>query len=154
MLLYTGLRRGDAVRSVGSMSETALRRSRPKRAETVYGDASDPAGARRTLAAGPCGDLTFIVGERASRWPRNHSARCSSKGCPRRWRDGIGARRPQDRGDRAAKHGATVAQLNAIFGWSGGAMARHYTREADRSGCPSRRCTSWRTLHEHLYPHL
>jgi hypothetical protein len=26
----------------------------------------------------------------------------------------------------------TVAQLEAIFGWSGGTMAMHYTREADR----------------------
>ena len=34
---------------------------------------------------------------------------------------------------RAANAGATVAQLEAIFGWSGGRMAAHYTREADRT---------------------
>jgi hypothetical protein len=33
---------------------------------------------------------------------------------------------------RAANSGATVAQLEAIFGWSGGTMASLYTREADR----------------------
>jgi hypothetical protein len=33
---------------------------------------------------------------------------------------------------RAANAGATVAQLEAIFGWSGGTMASHYTRSADR----------------------
>ena len=33
---------------------------------------------------------------------------------------------------RAANAGATVAQLQAIFGWSGGAMAALYTRAADR----------------------
>jgi len=33
---------------------------------------------------------------------------------------------------RAAEHGATVAQLNAIFGWKGTAMASLYTEEADR----------------------
>lgn len=33
---------------------------------------------------------------------------------------------------RAADSGATVAQLNAIFGWSGSSMAELYTREADR----------------------
>jgi hypothetical protein len=27
---------------------------------------------------------------------------------------------------------ATVAELEAIFGWHGGGMASHYTREADR----------------------
>ena len=33
---------------------------------------------------------------------------------------------------RAADNGATVAQLNAIFGWTGSAMASLYTQEADR----------------------
>ena len=33
---------------------------------------------------------------------------------------------------RAANAGATVAQLEAIFGWIGGRMASHYTRTADR----------------------
>jgi integrase len=33
---------------------------------------------------------------------------------------------------RAANNGATVAQLEAIFGWSGGGMASLYTRAADR----------------------
>ena len=33
---------------------------------------------------------------------------------------------------RAANAGATVAQLEAIFGWSGGRMAALYTRAADR----------------------
>jgi hypothetical protein len=33
---------------------------------------------------------------------------------------------------RAADSGATVAQLNAIFGWTGSAMASLYTQEADR----------------------
>jgi len=33
---------------------------------------------------------------------------------------------------RAANAGATVAELEAIFGWSGGRMASLYTRSADR----------------------
>jgi hypothetical protein len=33
---------------------------------------------------------------------------------------------------RAAENGATVAQLNAIFGWSGTTMASLYTMAADR----------------------
>lgn len=32
----------------------------------------------------------------------------------------------------AANNGATVAELEAIFGWSGGGMASLYTRAADR----------------------
>jgi hypothetical protein len=34
---------------------------------------------------------------------------------------------------RAANNGATVAQLNAIFGWSGSKMASLYTANADRA---------------------
>ena len=34
---------------------------------------------------------------------------------------------------RAANNGATVAELEAIFGWSGGGMASLYTRAADRA---------------------
>jgi hypothetical protein len=34
---------------------------------------------------------------------------------------------------RAAENGATVAELEAIFGWSGGRMASLYTREANRA---------------------
>ena len=33
---------------------------------------------------------------------------------------------------RAANQGATVAELEAIFGWQGGGMASLYPREADR----------------------
>ena len=33
---------------------------------------------------------------------------------------------------RAANAGATVAQLEAIFGWTGGNMASLYTRSSDR----------------------
>ncbi|MGB9016430.1 MAG: integrase, partial [Pseudolabrys sp.] len=33
---------------------------------------------------------------------------------------------------RAAENGATVAQLEAIFGWKGGRMASLYTESADR----------------------
>jgi hypothetical protein len=34
---------------------------------------------------------------------------------------------------RAANNGATVAELEAIFGWNGGRMASLYTRAADRA---------------------
>jgi len=34
---------------------------------------------------------------------------------------------------RAAENGATVSELEAIFGWQGGRMASLYTRAADRA---------------------
>jgi hypothetical protein len=34
---------------------------------------------------------------------------------------------------RAANQGATGAELETIFGWTGGQMASHYTRSANRN---------------------
>jgi hypothetical protein len=34
---------------------------------------------------------------------------------------------------RAAENGATVSELEALFGWQGGGMASLYTRAADRA---------------------
>ena len=31
-----------------------------------------------------------------------------------------------------AENGATVAELESVFGWTGGKMAAHYTRSANR----------------------
>jgi hypothetical protein len=44
----------------------------------------------------------------------------------------VAFRRTDYERSRAANAGATVAQLEAIFGWSGGRMASLYTRAADR----------------------
>ena len=85
-----------------------------------------------TLAAGPCGELAFICGERGqplaketfgnmfSEASRTAGIKKSAHGVRK-----IGA-------TRAAENGATVAELEAIFGWQGGGMAALYTRAADR----------------------
>ena len=45
----------------------------------------------------------------------------------------VGARPAQGGGDATRpNHGATVAELEAIFGWAGGQMASLYTRSANR----------------------
>ena len=55
---------------------------------------------------------------------------------------------------RAAENGATIAELEAIFGWSGGGMASLYTRAADRArlakGAMSK--LAGRTPREHFIP--
>ena len=88
---------------------------------------------QRTLDAGPIGELAFICGRRGKPFKKESfgtafkEARVagalhdrSAHGCRK-----IGA-------TRAAEEGASVAQLNAIFGWSGTAMASLYTQAADR----------------------
>ena len=60
---------------------------------------------------------------------------------------------------RAAEAGATVAQLNAIFGWKGTAMASLYTEAADRKrlaleAMAKVQGAARRTKLQHLFPHL
>ena len=43
----------------------------------------------------------------------------------------------------AAESGATEAELNAMFGWSGHQMAQLYTRKADRKKLAARAMTKW-----------
>ena len=84
----------------------------------------------RTLAAGPCGELAFIVGEHGKPLTKSSAMRSAMRVEPRKqvgaWRRKIGA-------TRAANNGATVAELEAIFGWIGGRMASLYTQAADRA---------------------
>lgn len=82
------------------------------------------------LAAGPCGDLTFIAGERRQPFTKESfgnafRAACRAAGVPG---SAHGVRKIT--ATRAANSGATVAQLEAIFGWHGGAMASLYARRA------------------------
>jgi hypothetical protein len=88
---------------------------------------------QRTLDAGPCGELTFICGENGKPLTKESFGNlfrhaCNAAGVPG---SAHGVRKVA--ATRAANSGATVAQLEAIFGWTGGVMASHYTRSADRA---------------------
>lgn len=85
-----------------------------------------------TLEAGPVGELTFICG--ADRKPLRKEVvgnifrdACRAAGIRK---SAHGLRKAA--ATQAANRGATVAQLEAIFGWEGGRMASLYTRSADR----------------------
>jgi integrase len=133
VIAYTGLRKGDAVR---------LGRQHVR--DGVASLKTEKSGFRvpvmlpilpqlaATLDAGPCGDLTFIVGESGHPLTKEgfgnlFRAACKAAGVPG---SAHGVRKIA--ATRAANAGATVAQLEAIFGWSGGGMAALYTRSADR----------------------
>ena len=133
VLLYTGVRRGDAVllgrqhirdgvatlkteKSGGTITVTLL--ILPVLAET--------------LATGPCGDLTFITGERGQPLTKESfgnlfRAAARAAGVSK---SAHGVRKIA--AATASDNGATVPQLEAIFGWSGGRMASLYTRSSDR----------------------
>lgn len=135
VLLYTGLRRGDAVR-LGRQhirDGIATLATEKSQGEVVVAIPILPV-LQRTLDAGPCGNLAFICGDRGSPLTKESFGNlfkdaCIKAGLKNRSAHGvrkIGA-------TRAANNGATVAQLEAIFGWRGGGMASLYTRQADRA---------------------
>jgi integrase len=133
VLLYSGLRRGDAVRygrqhvhnNVGTIKVQ-------KSGYTVEVTLPILPALARTLAAGPCGDLTFIVGARGRPLTKESFGNefrdaCRDAGVPG---SAHGLRKLG--ATRAADNGATESELEAIFGWTGGHMASLYTRAANR----------------------
>jgi integrase len=132
VLIYTGLRRGDAVRLGRQHIRNGVATLKTEKTGTVVTLPIIPALAR-TLAGGPCGDLTFICGERGNPLTKESFGNLFRKACKAAGlsqRSAHGLRKAA--ATRAAENGATEAQLEAIFGWTGGRMAAHYTRSANR----------------------
>jgi integrase len=132
VLIYTGLRRGDAVRLGRQHFRNGVGTIKTEKTGTEVTLTILPVLAR-TLEAGPCGDLTFIAGEHGRPLVKKAFGNAFRKACREAGllrRSAHGLRKIA--ATRDANEGATVAQLEAIFGWSGGAMASRYTRAADR----------------------
>jgi integrase len=134
VLLFTGGRRGDAVvigRQHVHDGEATFRTEKSQGTMTVTIPILPVL--QRTLDAGPTGDLAFICGKKGRPFTKesfgNEFKRaCVAAGIPNK--SAHGCRKAG--ATRAAENGATVAELNAIFGWTGTAMASLYTQAADR----------------------
>lgn len=131
LLLYTGLRRGDAV-VIGRphVRDGVIRLTTEKTGERVAIVISPELAA--TLAAGPCGDLTFIAGERGRPMVKESFGTWFREACR-----AVGIKKSahglrKAAATRAAMNGATESELEAMFGWRGGAMASLYTRAMNR----------------------
>ena len=131
VLLYTGLRRGDAVRLGRQHVRDGIAQLATEKTGVIVTLPILPVLAK-TLAAGPCGDLTFIVGERGQPLTKESFGNEFREACRAARVSGSAHGVRKIAATRAAIAGATVAQLEAIFGWSGGRMASLYTRSADR----------------------
>jgi integrase len=131
LLLYTGLRRGDAVK-VGKqhVRDGVLRLKTEKTGIEVAIPILPELDA--ALKAGPTGDLHYIVGDKKKPMTKEGFGNWFSEVCREAGvkKSAHGLRKAG--ATRAANNGATVAQLEAIFGWSGGGMASLYTRSANR----------------------
>jgi integrase len=131
VLLETGLRRGDAVK-VGRphLRDGVIRFTTEKTGERVAIAASD--ALLEAIDAGPCGDLTFIAGERGrpmtkesfGNWFREVA---NAAGIAK---SAHGLRKAAATADALA--GYSDAELDAKFGWTGRKMASLYTRAASR----------------------
>ena len=129
---FTGLRRGDAAR----LGKQHIRNG-------VITIDTEKTGTRVTipvlpelaeiLAAGPLGELSIIACKKGSRSARKSSGTLFKNACIAAGIHGKSAHGIRKAAaTRAANNGATVATLEAIFGWEGGQMAALYTKAADR----------------------
>ena len=76
--------------------------------------------------------MTFIVGESGQPLTKESFGNMFRDACRAAGVPGSAHGVRKIAATRAANAGATVAQLEAIFGWTGGRMASLYTRMADR----------------------
>jgi hypothetical protein len=130
VLRQTGVRRGDAVRlGRPHLKDSVIRLDTEKTGERVAIAVS--AELAEAIAAGPCGELTFIstaagrpfVKEAFGNWFRQA---CSAAGVTKSCH-GLRKAAAAD-----AESGWSDAELDAKFGWTGRKMASLYTKTASR----------------------
>lgn len=131
VLIYTGLRRGDAARLGRQHIKNGVITLRTEKTDTPI-ILPVLAPLKAIIDASKTGDLALIAKadggamtkESFGNWFRDA---CKAAGVPG---SAHGLRKAA--ATRCADAGATVHELNAIFGWSGTKMAMHYTQAADR----------------------
>lgn len=134
VLLYTGLRRGDAARIGPShVQNGALTIATEKSGEMIVVTLPILDVLQATLDAGPIGTETWIVGPRGHRFVKEAFGNTFSEAARAAGieKSAHGVRKIA--ATIAAENGATEAELDAIFGWTGGRMAAHYTKTASRA---------------------
>jgi integrase len=142
LLLYTGVRRSDAVR----LGKQHMRRNGEV---VIRTDKSVNSGnpvevtitilppLARSIAATPTGDLTFLITQYGRPWKKESFGNwfkraCTEAGVNDDGKAAHGLRKVS--ATRAAEAGATEAELNAMFGWTeGSGEAAHYIRKANRA---------------------
>jgi integrase len=137
LLLYTGLRRGDAVRlglqhvRDGVITIRTEKHRKGKAGEQVTIPILEPLAA--SIAATKTGDLTYLVTQAGRPWVKESFGTWFREACRKAHCPGSAHGLRKAGATRAAERGASERQLMAIFGWSTGKMAQHYTRSADRT---------------------
>jgi integrase len=131
VLLYTGLRRGDAVTLGRQHVRDGVATIKTEKTDTEVTLLILPVLAT-TLAAGPCGDLAFIINANGRPFTKESFGNAFAYACRAAGitKSAHGLRKLA--ATRAANAGATESQLKAIFGWTNSRMPSLYTQAADR----------------------
>lgn len=131
LLLYTGLRRGDACKlGRQHVRNGVISIKTEKTGETVVIPLLAPL--QDSIAATVTGDLTFIVGEHGRGFTKESFGNWFGDICRKTGVKGTAHGLRKAGATRAAEQGASESELEAIFGWRGGRMASLYTRQANR----------------------
>jgi len=133
ILLYTGLRRSDAVRLGRQHIRDGIATIRTeKTGEPVVIPVLSPLVA--SIKAAPTGDLAFIATKTGKPFTKESFGVWFKKACVAAGVPGSAHGLRKAGAVRAAEAGATEAQLNALFGWREGSReSATYTRKARRS---------------------
>jgi integrase len=141
VLLYTGLRRGDAVRLGRQHVRNEIINGRPGKVARLK---TEKSGGKigvtiellppliEALEAGPVGELAFICGADGKRMTKESFGNAFKDACRAAGvnKSAHGLRKLA--ATTMANNEATNHQLNAAFGWTGNKMASLYTQAADR----------------------
>ncbi len=132
IFLFTGLRRGDAAILGRQHITNGVISLKTEKTNTAVIIPVLPE-LQAIIDASPTGDLTFLSGPSGKKFSKEGLGNWFREVC-----DAAGVKKSahglrKAAATRLANNGATVAQLEAIFGWTGGNMASLYTRTADRT---------------------
>jgi integrase len=134
LLCFTGLRIGDVARlGKQHVSNGRIRIDTEKSQGTMRVDIPMLAALKATIDASATGDLAFIVTRRRTPWNKGALGTYftdSAKAAGIKGKSAHGMRKAA--AIRSALNGATEREMEAIFGWKGGRMARLYAELASR----------------------
>lgn len=134
VLLYTGLRRGDVVKiGPDHVADGIASMQTEKSQKRITVTIPILAVLKKTLDAGPVGSKTFICGDRGNALTKESFGNVFKDAALKAGVDKSAHGVRKIAATTAANNGATVAELEALFGWQGGQMASLYTRSADRA---------------------
>lgn len=132
VLYYTGLRRGDAVVFGRQHVKNGLGKLVTEKTSEKVFIPIEPELAE-SLAAGPCGDLSYIGTELGKPYAKEafgnwFGQACRAAGLKKKSAHGL----RKAGATRDANRGWSESELEAKYGWRGGRMASHYTRSMNR----------------------